>query len=447
MNLAHTFSKQLHTKWNLKPGAPVLLAVSGGLDSVVLTSLCVGYGLDIELAHANFQLRGAESDGDEAFVRDLGKRYGIPVRVKRFDTSNYSIQQKISTQVAARELRYAWFKELIQERPAVLMTAHHADDNVETILMNFFKGTGIAGLRGINERQGEILRPLLDYPKEALMAYAQENKLGWREDSSNTEDKYTRNYFRHHVIPLIEKVIPGATAHIMDNVSRFREIEVLYQQSIQDHKKKLLEKKGGEWHIPVLKLKQSSPLTTIVWEITREFGFTSAQAGEIILLLDSESGRYIKSATHRIIKNRKWLIIAPLQQSDDSPVYVEKGMDNVCFGSSRLTMVWKDPASFKPTSDLRTAYLDAKHLKFPLIIRKWKPGDYFYPLGMKKKKKLARFFIDQKLSRLQKEDVWIIESDKRICWVIGHRIDDRFKITAATREMMEIRQIIIEGNS
>ena len=442
MNLAQTFKQQLHKKWRLEPGAPVLLAVSGGLDSVVLTSLCVWYGLDVELAHANFRLRGAESDGDEAFVRELGKKYDIPVRVKQFDTSNYAIQKKISTQVAARELRYAWFEELMRERPAILMTAHHADDNVETILMNFFKGTGIAGLSGINEQQGKILRPLLDYKKEALLAYAQENKLGWREDSSNAEDKYTRNYFRHHVIPVIEKVIPGATTNLMDNVSRFREIEVLYQQSIEVHKKRLVEKKGGEWHIPVLKLKQSSPLTTIVWEISREFGFSAAQAGEIISLLDSESGKYIKSTTHRIIKNRKWLIIAPLQQSDDNPVYVEKGMDSVNFDNGRVTIMAKDVTSFKATADVHIACLDAKHLTFPLIIRKWKTGDYFYPLGMKKKKKLARFFIDQKLSRLQKEKVWVIESDKRICWVIGHRIDDRFKITPSTRQMMEIRQII-----
>lgn len=441
MNLFISFQQLIEKKWPRLPRTPLLLAVSGGLDSVVLADLCFRCGLNMEIAHVNFQLRGAESDGDERFVQQLANKYGKILHLKKADTLQYAAQHKLSVQVAARELRYSWFDELMGDRPFLLVTAHHADDNVETILMNFFKGTGIAGLRGIREEQGRIIRPLLNFRKEELLAYAKDYQLEWREDSSNAEEKYTRNYFRHAIIPMVEKVFPGATENLLDNIARFNDIEVLYQQSVQLHKKKLVEKKGGEWHIPVLKLKQSSPLPTLIWEITREFGFLPGQVSDIMSLLDSQSGKQVRSSSHRIIRNRKWLVIAPLVSIEDSPVYCEEGMDVLSFGQQQVQIFYKHAGSQPVSADSSIASLDAKHIRFPLIVRKWKPGDYFYPLGMKKKKKLSRFFIDQKLSRIQKERVWVIESDKKICWVIGLRIDDRFKITPATKTIMELRLI------
>ncbi len=447
MNLEISFQQLIKKKWPQLPGTSLLLAVSGGLDSVVLAELCFRCGLDMEMAHVNFQLRGEESEQDEGFVRELAGRYGKKLHVRKTDTRRYAEEHKLSVQVAARELRYAWFDELIGARPALLLTAHHADDNVETILMNFFKGTGIAGLRGIQEEQGHIIRPLLSFRKEELHAFAVENHLNWREDSSNAEEKYTRNYFRHSIIPMVEKVFPAAAENLLDNIERFRDIELLYRQSVQWHKKRLVEKKGGEWHIPVLKLKQSIPLSTLLWEITREFGFQSGQLPDILALLDSQSGKQVQSSSHRIIRNRKWLVIAPLVTHDDNPVYCEEGMEEIFFGHHKLHISFRQPGLQSVSTDPAVATLDAKHFRFPLIIRKWKAGDYFYPLGMKKKKKLSRFFIDQKLSRTQKEQVWVIESDKKICWVVGLRIDDRFRITSASKNIMELRLISSAGTA
>jgi tRNA(Ile)-lysidine synthase len=240
---------------------------------------------------------------------------------------------------------------------------------------------------------------------------------------------------------MVEKVFPGAAENLLDNIARFNDIEVLYQQSVELHKKKLLEKKGSEWHIPVLKLKQSSPLPTLLWEITREFGFLPGQIPDIVSLLDGQSGKLVRSSSHRIIRNRKWLIIAPLVAGEDNPVYFEEGMDEISFGHQQLQMIRTQAGTHPISTNSSIATLDTKHIRFPLIVRKWKAGDYFYPLGMKKKKKLSRFFIDQKLSRTQKEQVWVIESDKKICWVIGLRIDDRFKITPGTKTIMELRLI------
>jgi len=433
----------------------LLLAVSGGVDSVVLCELCYQAGFDFVIAHCNFQLRGEESDRDENFVRELGKKYNKEVLVKRFDTSGYSTEHKVSTQVAARELRYSWFYELVNSQlsitngPTCILTAHHADDNIETVLMNFFKGTGIAGLRGILPKQGKIIRPLLSFRKEELLAFAQENNLQWVEDSSNATDKYSRNYFRQQLIPLVQKIYPKADENMLDNIQRFADTELLYQQAIHQHKKKLLEIKGNETHIPVLKLQKSEPLYTIVYEIIKEFNFTSHQTNEVIGLLSSESGKYVQSSSHRIIRNRSWLIIAPSATEKADTILIEEGTSSIEAAGFRLDFSNQTTTNHKPPSvavglpkAMQTtnsiAQLDNKHISFPLILRKWKTGDYFYPLGMKKKKKLSRFFIDQKLSKTEKENIWVLESDKKILWVIGYRIDDRFKITDHTISILQI---------
>lgn len=473
----------------------LLLAVSGGVDSVVLCELCQQAGYDFIIAHCNFQLRGEESERDEAFVKELGKKYNKEVLVKRFDTQEYASNKKVSIQVAARELRYAWFNEVVSressgvspEAPikiekgkrtdnnkldnilsnpnhagsvtddsrltpdddspltthhspirSYLLTAHHLDDNIETVLMNFFKGTGIAGLRGILPKQGKIIRPLLFAKKEDLKTFAVENKLSWVEDSSNETDKYARNYFRNQIIPLIETRYPEALHNLGDNLSRFRDIELLYQQSIEQHKKKLLEYKGSEVHIPVLKLKKAAPLLSVVYEIIKDYGFSAAQSDDVIELLDSETGRYIASLTHRIIKNRNWIIISPVQSGQAAHILIENTDHAVVFEKGKLSFQLSQEAPFPVQQDKHIAWLDAAHITFPLLLRKWKTGDYFYPLGMQKKKKVARFLIDAKLSKTDKEQVWVIESNKKIVWIVGHRIDDRFKISPHTKQLLRI---------
>lgn len=435
--IAFVNKEQLFTK-----GEGLLLAVSGGVDSVVLCELCSQAGYDFVIAHCNFQLRGEESTRDEQFVQSLGKKYNKQVLVKQFDTLAYAEQQKVSIQVAARDLRYAWFNEIASGKKPVasgaILTAHHLDDNVETLLMKFFKGTGMAGLHGILPKQGKLVRPLLFAKKEELLQFAQQHQLQWVEDSSNALDKYARNYLRHQVIPSLQQLYPEVVTNLADNINRFREAEILYQQAVEQHKKKLLEYKGEEIHIPVLKLKKTAPLHTIVYEISKAYGFSPAQVPDMVRLLDSDSGRYVASASHRIIRNRNWLIIAPVAAEAAKHILVEEKDTSVSFAIGTLQFTHEHTHHSPLTTHHSIACIDSKQLHFPLLLRPWKAGDYFYPLGMQKKKKLARFLTDQKLSKTAKEQVWVLESQKRIIWVIGMRIDDRFKITDATKTILQI---------
>jgi len=454
MTLQHSFTDFISKEGLFTKQNKLLIAVSGGVDSVVLCNLCHEAGYDFVIAHCNFQLRGEESNRDEDFVLQLGRNYGKEVLVKHFATKAYATQNKVSTQVAARELRYSWFYDLLDsdpprrttlptpdsrlKTPDLLLTAHHADDNIETVLMNFFKGTGVSGMRGILPKQGKLIRPLLFATKADLLDYAKTKGLKWVEDSSNAGDQYTRNYFRHQVIPLLQKVYPQVDQNLISNISRFRDIEVLYQQSIALHKKKLLEQKGNEVHIPVLKLKGVKPLNSIVYEIIKDFSFSNGQVQDVLNLLESESGHFIASPTHRIIRNRNWLIIAPLASEEAANILIEEMVSKVRTANWQLQISRKNRDEISISADSNTACVDATDIKFPLLLRKWKEGDYFYPLGMKKKKKVARFLIDQKISKTDKENIWVLEMNKKIVWVVGQRIDDRFKITDATKEVIVI---------
>ncbi|MEP7252350.1 MAG: tRNA lysidine(34) synthetase TilS [Ginsengibacter sp.] len=457
MSLLHKFSSYI-TKQNLfTKNDQLIIAVSGGVDSVVLCELCSTAGFHFKIAHCNFQLRGQESERDETFVKSLGEKYNVQVFLRKFDTGQYATGHKVSIQVAARALRYEWFEELVNNEAVsqsnsnagknnnevFLLTAHHANDNVETMLMNVFKGTGITGLKGIEPRKGKIIRPLLFAKKEELQKFASENNLTYVEDSSNLSNKYTRNFFRNELIPAVQKVFPEAEENLMSNLERFRDIEVLYSQAIDVHKKKLMEKKGNEIHIPVLKLLKSKPLPTIVYEIIKDFGFTPHQTEEVIKLLNSETGKYISSGSHRILKNRNWLIIAPHSSLEASNILIDEDAKTIQFANGDLKIQRLTNDNLKISIENNIALLDADKITFPLILRRWKPGDYFYPLGMKKKsgslskKKLSKFFIDQKMSLTEKEKVWVIESNKKILWVINHRIDDRFKIISNTKEVLK----------
>ncbi|MGZ8540541.1 MAG: tRNA lysidine(34) synthetase TilS, partial [Chitinophagaceae bacterium] len=283
----------------------LLLAVSGGIDSVVLCELCKQAAYDFAIAHCNFQLRDSDSERDEKFVSELAGRYNVDFHVVRFETKAIAKERKISTQEAARELRYHWFEEIRNKNGyQYILTAHHADDNIETVVMNFFRGTGIKGIKGIEPRHGFIIRPLLFARRSELEEFLTIQKLAFVSDYTNLQDDYTRNYFRNQVIPFIEKSFPEVNENVLSNINRFREVELLYQQAVDLHKKKLIEIKGNEIHIPVLKLKKTAPLHSIVYEIIKEYGFNSSQVDEVVALLDSESGKYVQSHAYRIIKNR-----------------------------------------------------------------------------------------------------------------------------------------------
>lgn len=444
---------QTNWKQNFKQftsaGSHILLAVSGGIDSVVLVDLFSKSDISFSIAHCNFKLRGDESNRDETFVTKLAKRYNKELFVKQFDTETYASQNKISIQEAARKLRYDWFSQLIKQKIDVtnnqpstinfIATAHHANDNIETLLINFFRGTGIGGLHGILPKQKNIIRPLLFAKREEIESYAKENPLNWVEDSSNASDKYTRNFFRHRLLPLVKETFANAEDNLLQNIQRFSEAEVLYQQAIDLHKKKLIEIKGIEWHIPVLKLQKTEPLQSVLWEIVKDFHFISSQVHDIQNLLNAENGKYVASSSHRIIRNRAWLIIAPIQAEEAQHILIEETDKNVVYQNSILSLKQLSTINYQPPTDKNIATVDAKHIQYPLLLRKWKQGDYFYPLGMKKKKKLSKFFIDSKLSKTEKENVWVIEMNKKIVWVVNYRIDDRFKITDNTKEVLEIK--------
>ncbi len=479
MSLLKKYKAYIKKENLFHPKDKLLLAVSGGVDSVVLCELCKQAGYGFVIAHCNFQLRGAESDRDEAFVKELGKKYAVEVFVKSFDTNAIAKKEKKSVEETARDLRYGWFEELISNRQQAtgnkqsaignkqqamgngqsaignnaaasdcqlptanwILTAHHADDNIETVLMNFFRGTGIKGLRGILPKQGNIIRPLLFARRDELEEFIKSNGLDFVSDHTNAGNEYTRNYFRNTIIPLVSERFPEAKENLLRNIQRLGETEILYRQAIEWHTKKLLEHKGNEVHIPVLKLMKAAPLASIVYEIIKDYGFTAHQTEEVIDLLQSESGKYIQSPTHRIFKNRSWLIISPNQTVEADNILIEEKDENLQFAIGNLQIKKLPLANCQLSIAPSIASLDASKITFPLLLRPWKKGDYFYPLGMNKKKKLSRFFIDQKLSLTDKEKVWVIESDKKIIWVVGMRIDDRFKITDRTSIVLQLSLI------
>lgn len=459
MNLLTGFENFIAAKNLFQKKDRLLLAVSGGVDSVVLCDLCKQAGYDFVIAHCNFQLRGEESERDEKFVKSLANKYGAEVYLKHFDTKAIAAAEKKSIETAARDLRYQWFNELIaggttaNGQPSTgnhqrstanyILTAHHADDNIETVVMNFFRGTGIAGLHGILPKQGKIIRPLLFARRSEIEQYARHHKLEFVTDSTNAENEYTRNFFRNQVIPLVKESYPDADKNVLNNIRRLQDAEELYNQSISHHKEKLIEQKGNEIHIPVLKLLKTRPLATVLYEIIKDFDFNATQLDEVIALLESETGKYIESSSHRIIKNRKWLIIAPLNSSAAGTILIEEQDTRIVFDRGELKLQKIQNTKYKVQEGSQFAQLDAAYIKFPLLLRKWKQGDYFYPLGMKNlpagrqgKKKLSRFFIDQKLSLTEKENIWVLEMNKKIIWVIGMRIDERFKITPQTKNIL-----------
>jgi tRNA(Ile)-lysidine synthase len=462
MNLLERFKEFIKQQNLFHQKDQLLLAVSGGVDSVVLCELCKQAGHNFMIAHCNFQLRGKESERDKEFVIALGDKYGAEVLVKDFDTEKYAQEKKKGIQEAARDLRYGWFGEIVsRESSAVnhrtskvkrqtdsthhspltthLLTAHHADDNIETVMMNFFRGTGLHGLEGIPVKHQYISRPLLPFWKEELIQFAKENKLEFVEDSSNQSTKYTRNLFRNEIIPLISTVYPQVKTNLQDSINRFHEIQKLYQTSVAEFKRKLCKVKNGEVHVPIKQL-MSYRNRALIFEIISEYGFTERQVDEVIKLADADSGKFIHSpaTAHRIIKFRNWFIISMHQPEKSEIIIIDGKTKNVQFSIFNLQFSTLQNSNLRPQTSNLIACLDADDIIYPLILRKWKQGDYFYPLGMKKKKKLARFFIDQKLSKTQREKTWVIEMNKKIIWVVGLRIDDRFRITEKTKEILKI---------
>ncbi|MFN5334718.1 MAG: tRNA lysidine(34) synthetase TilS [Bacteroidota bacterium] len=449
MNLQQRFKEHITQNLLLEKNSLLIIAISGGVDSMVLAELCKNNGYSIVLAHCNFQLRDAESTRDQTFVESYATQHQLQIFIEAFETKKYVSKHSIGIQEAARSLRYAWLHQLAEKLfletglPTYILTAHHADDQIETLMMHFFRGTGLKGLTGIPERNGRIIRPLLNYAKKELLDYAKEHKIAFVEDSSNLSSDYTRNFFRNEIIPALEKVYPSVKNNLLDNIRRFKSTELLYREAITPMLKRMMLQRGEEYHVPIQTLLKNKN-NSLIYALIHPFGFTEGQIEELIKLANAMSGSFMEAPVtrYRIIKHRNHFVIAPPVHSDSAIILIEESQHSVTYASGIITLKIQSDKPFAISSDRDVALLDAKDIQFPLVVRKWKEGDYFYPLGMRKKKKIARFLIDQKLSKTEKEKIWVIESNQRIIWVIGQRIDDRFKITDTSNKVLKIENRI-----
>jgi len=436
----HIKQKNLFCKEDL-----LIIAVSGGADSMVLTELCRQAGYSIVLAHCNFKLRGEESMRDQQFVKSYAENNHIPFYTVSFDTQGYMYEKKVSVQEGARQLRYQWLNELAerldieQGLPAYILTAHHADDQIETVMMNFFRGTGLKGLTGIPEKNQRIIRPLLLFRKSDLLEYAQKNNIGFVEDSSNLKNEYTRNIFRNEVLPHLAKIYPQVNENVLANIDRFQSVLSLYKKAIDPIIKKIVHHKGTEIHLPIRELFRYHN-TSLIYEILHPYGFTEGQISEVVKLKNATTGSSITSPiTHyRLIKERQKFILAPPQNERSEIILWEENTHDITYPGGELCSILYSDLTLADIHSQNIIQLDATQVEYPLVLRKWKEGDYFYPLGLGKKKKVARFMIDQKFSKTDKEKLWILESRSRIIWLVGHRMDDRFKISEKTKRVLKI---------
>lgn len=424
-----------------------LLAVSGGVDSICLAYLMHLWGAKCTIAHANFQLRGAESTRDEQCVVDFSKRIGFPVQVNKFETAVYAETYKMGIQQAAREIRYAWFDKLIhdikliEQKEVYLMTAHHADDQAETVLMQLFRGTGLHGLTGIPERRNDMLnviRPLLSFTKKQIHHFAKEHSLIFVEDSSNVKDDYTRNLIRNQVIPQIETVFPNATQNMLDTIQRVKESEQIVDATVNAFWKKAKRSRKGIETISIQHWKKIKDNHTYTWGLIKAYGFKPQQIIEVHKLLDATNGAYITTPTHRFIKyNEAIQIVSNASENEHLMVHVAEG--SLTTKSGLLHFELKPiEAVGEINKDAKYAYIDASKLEWPLIYRTWQSSDYFYPLGMPKKKKLTHFLGSLKISPAIKQSITVLTIGEKILWVVGRRIDDRFKITPTTKQVLMI---------
>jgi tRNA(Ile)-lysidine synthase len=423
----------------------ILLGVSGGIDSICMFHLFQQLEFQISIAHCNFQLRGEESNKDEIFVKQLANNYNIPFHSTKFDTTRIAQENGISIQMAARDLRYEWFSELLDTYEYdYIAIAHNKDDVIETFLINLSRGSGIKGLSGIKSKYGNVIRPLLFASRKNIEQYIVENNYDYREDSSNNSTKYSRNLIRHEIIPAFEKINPSFRETMIQNIERLNQTEKIYNYSISNNLKDVTELTNNGLIINIGKLKQLQSTTSYLHELLYQFGFTKSQTQDIANSLDGISGKKFLTETHRLIKDRNELIIEEIKANLSTKYYINSINDELNYPIKiDLSSIIIDN-SFSINIDPDIALFDINLIEFPLTLRKWEKGDYFSPLGMSNLKKVSDFFIDSKLSISEKENTWILESAGKIVWIVGKRIDNRFKITTKTKEVLKLKTSNVE---
>jgi tRNA(Ile)-lysidine synthase len=416
----------------------VLLAVSGGIDSMVLFHLFEEFDFDYGIVHCNFKLRENESDGDEIFVREQVQIHGIPAYFKSFETEEYASLKGISIEMAARELRYEYFEQVRMEHGYdFIATAHHQDDLIETFFLNLSRKTGIKGLTGIKEKTGNLIRPLLFASRDDIETYVSKHYIEYREDSTNNEVVYQRNFLRHKILPLFNELNPAFKKNFLASVENLKAAEQVYSGFLNTEKLAVVSLKNGDTLVDINQLQNSTYPKTLLLEILADFNFNAAVVNDVFESLQSTSGKTFYSKTHRLVKDREHLFISEQKESADKIFYIEED-DIELFEPFDMSIEKVDTADFKLIRDVRFACIDCDEIEFPLLIRKWKQGDYFQPLGMTGFKKVSDFFIDQKIPIHEKENTWLLCSGKKIVWIMGHRLDNRFKVTPQSKQVLKI---------
>lgn len=423
-------------------GDRVLLAVSGGIDSIVMATLFLDTGISSGIAHCNFCLRGHESDLDEELVRDFALKAGIPFFSMKFDTKRYASENGISIQMAARDLRYKWFEEVRSEQGfSKVAIAHNLNDNIETLLINLTRGTGISGLTGMKVATGAIIRPLLFATRQEIAEFCSRRKIAYREDQSNAETKYTRNKIRHKIIPILKEINPSVESALNETAARLAGINEIVSDYIINLKKQLTSFKEEQIIFDRKKILVISDNESIIFELFNEYGISGPGVNDLINVIKGNTGGMIITSTHRILRNREEIVVSPNKREGYAKAFnalIETPSDLLKTEIIKSAVVTDYLPDFSIPKEKNVACLDFEMLRFPLKVRKWKEGDYFYPLGMKKKKKLSDYFIDRKISLLEKERFLVLESEGEIAWIIGERIDDRFRIKGSTKMILKI---------
>jgi tRNA(Ile)-lysidine synthase len=430
------FQNHIIQNFHFLIGKKLLLATSGGLDSMIMVDLFHKLSFEIAIAHCNFQLRGIESFEDQKFVQNYSEANEILLFLTQFDTEAFAKDYKLSTQVAARELRYSWFYELLETKKYdYILTAHHADDNLETFLINLVRGTGIDGLTGIPAQNEKVIRPLLVFSRSEIEQYAKENNIDWREDSSNNSDKYMRNKIRHNLVPIFKELNPDFLTSFYKTQTYLEESQMMAEDASIMVYQQVAKEKGEEIHFDLNQLKKLPNYKSYLYQWLNEFGFSAWD--DIYDLVDGQSGKQVFSSGFRLLKNRDFLILTPENLEDENEeYYIFKDQKEI---NIPLNISFSKVADICLVSNT-TIFVDEEKLWFPLVLRRWRHGDKFYPIGMEgKSKKVSKFFKDNKFSLIEKENSWLLCTDNQVIWVVGFRQDDRFKIGNRTKKILKIQ--------
>ncbi|KUO67424.1 MAG: tRNA(Ile)-lysidine synthetase [Lutibacter sp. BRH_c52] len=440
--------EHINAKFSFLYDKNLLIAISGGIDSVVLTHLLHKLHFKISLAHCNFSLRGKESNEDEEFVKELGEKLAVQTHTIKFETEAYAEEKGISTQMAARDLRYGWFQKIAKENNIdYIITGHQKDDVLETFFINLTRGTGLDGLTGIPEIQGNIVRPFMIFSRNEILVYAAKKKILWREDRTNSSIRYVRNKIRHKIIPVLKELNPNLLETFYNTLENLKGSQQIVKDRVQNVKEKMTKIHKNELHFSIDELKNLSNPKIYLFEILKEYGFT--EWNDVADLLECQSGKQVLSKTHRLLKDREVLILSEILQQKEIehfeifentteinvPIALKFETITIPFDTKNHQNKVLEELIF---DDKNTISIDFDNLEFPLIFRKRQKGDFFFPIGLNGKKKVSKFFKDEKLSLIDKENAWLLCSKNDIVWVVGMRLDDRFKVTKSTSKILKI---------